>query len=66
MISFSKPEEESEAIIRSIPEKYGIKLKQFGPPLRVVLTNKKVSPGLVHVMKLLGKEKVMKRIKKVI
>lgn len=62
----SKPDEEGETIIRSIPEKYGMKLKQFGPPLRIVLTNRKVSPGLVHVIKLLGKEKVLKRIKKVL
>jgi glutamyl-tRNA synthetase len=61
----SKSDEEGEMIIRSIPEKYGIKLKQFGPPLRLVLTNRKVSPSLVHVIKLLGKEKVIKRIQKV-
>jgi len=59
-----KPHEEVENILRSIPERYGIKLKQFGPPLRIVLTNSKVSPGLVDVIKLLGKEKVVKRISK--
>lgn len=56
------PDEEGEKIIRSIPEKYGISLKQFGPPLRIILTNKKVSPGLVHIIKLLGKGKTLKRI----
>lgn len=61
-----KPDEEGEAMLRNIPEKYGIKLKQFGPPLRIALTNKKVSPGLVHVIKLLGKDKVITRIKKFI
>ncbi|MEN2998292.1 MAG: glutamate--tRNA ligase [Brevinematia bacterium] len=60
----SKQDEEGEAILRSIPEKHGIKLKQFGPPLRIVLTNRKVSPGLVQVIKLLGKEKTYHRIKK--
>jgi len=59
-----KPHEEGESILRSIPERYGIKLKQFGPPLRIVLTNSKVSPGLVDVIKLLGKEKVVRRISK--
>ncbi|MFN4245772.1 MAG: hypothetical protein ACK4F9_06475 [Brevinematia bacterium] len=61
-----KSEEEGEIIIRSIPEKHGIKLKQFGPPLRIVLTNKKVSPGLVQIIKLLGKEKTVERIRKFI
>ncbi|MCX8028805.1 MAG: glutamate--tRNA ligase [Brevinematales bacterium] len=60
----SKPDEEGEMIIRSIPEKYGIKLKQFGPPLRIALTNKKVSPGLIQVVKLLGRDKTVKRISK--
>jgi len=59
-----KPHEEGESILRNIPERYGIKLKRFGPPLRIVLTNSKVSPGLVDVIKLLGKEKVVKRISK--
>jgi len=60
----SKPNEEGEVILRSIPEKYGIKLKQFGPPLRIALTNSKVSPGLVDIIKLLGKEKTLRRISK--
>lgn len=60
----SSPDEESDRILREIPERYGIKLKQFGPPLRIALTNRKVSPGLVSVIKLLGKEKTLVRVQK--
>ncbi len=35
-------------------------------PVRVAITGKKATPGLFEVMALLGKEKVMKRIKKTI
>ncbi|MCS7298527.1 MAG: glutamate--tRNA ligase [Spirochaetia bacterium] len=60
----SSPDEESDRILREIPERYGIKLKQFGPPLRIALTSRKVSPGLVPVIKLLGKEKTLARVQK--
>ncbi len=58
----NSPKEEAENILRSIPEKYQLKLKDFGPILRVILTGRKVSPGLIEVIKLLGPEKIKKRV----
>lgn len=62
----SKSDAEGEVILRSIPERYGVDLKRFGPPLRIALTNRKVSPGLVQVIKLLGEDKVIARVRKFI
>lgn len=60
----SGSEEDGDRILREIAEKHGIKLKQFGPPLRIALTNRKVSPGLASVIKLLGKDKTLVRVQK--
>lgn len=43
-----------------------IKLKKIAQPLRVALTGKTASPGIFEVMAVLGREKVIKRIKKAI
>ena len=41
-------------------------LKKIAQPLRVALTGKTASPGIFEVMAVLGREKVIKRIKKAI
>lgn len=44
----------------------GLKLGDLAQPLRVTLTGSTVSPGIFEVLSLLGKEKVLKRLKNVI
>jgi glutamyl-tRNA synthetase len=53
-----------ETFLRSIAEEKGFKLKVIAQPLRVALTGKTVSPGIDEVMITLGKERVIKRIKR--
>lgn len=47
-------------------EEEKITLKQAAQPLRVALTGKTASPGIFEVMELLGKERVLKRIRKAV
>jgi glutamyl-tRNA synthetase len=58
--------EEIETFLRNIAEKRETKLKFIAQPLRVALTGKTVSPGIDEVMVTLGKDKVMKRIRRAI
>lgn len=55
-----------ETFLRSIAEEKGFKLKVIAQPLRVALTGKTVSPGIDEVMITLGKERVIKRIKRAV
>jgi glutamyl-tRNA synthetase len=50
-----------ELIIQVIDERK-IRLKDIAQPLRVALTNSKVSPGIYEIMAILGKEQVKKRL----
>jgi glutamyl-tRNA synthetase len=62
--SFTK--EGIEGLLRSMAEERGVKLKAVVQPLRVALTGKTVSPGIDQVMITLGKDRVLKRIQKVL
>jgi len=53
-----------ENFLRAIAGERGVSLKVIAQPLRVALTGKTVSPGVDEIMITLGKEKVVKRIKK--
>ncbi len=55
-----------EKVTREFISTRNLKGKDLMQPIRVAITGKKASPGLFEVMALLGKEKVMKRIKKTI
>jgi len=59
-------EEKLETYFRSLAEEKGIKLKKIAQAIRVALTGKTVSPGLFEVMRVLGKERVLDRIKRAI
>jgi glutamyl-tRNA synthetase len=54
-----------DIFVRFLDEKQ-IKLGKIAQPLRVALTGKTASPGIFEVMNVLGKEKVVVRIKKAI
>ncbi|MCF8128434.1 MAG: glutamate--tRNA ligase [Deltaproteobacteria bacterium] len=47
-------------------EENDVKLRKIAQPLRVALTGKTASPGIFEVMQVLGKEKVIERIRKAV
>jgi glutamyl-tRNA synthetase len=55
-----------ENFLRAIAGERDVSLKVIAQPLRIALTGKTVSPGVDEVMITLGKERVIKRIKKAI
>jgi glutamyl-tRNA synthetase len=55
-----------EASVRNLAEKLGLSAGKIIHPTRVALTGKETSPGLFEIMALLGKDKVLKRLKRAI
>ena len=62
--NFSK--EGLEEFFKAFTQERNIKFKLIAQPLRVVLTGKTVSPGIDEIMVTLGKDRVIKKIKKAI
>jgi glutamyl-tRNA synthetase len=57
---------EMQRIFNEIIEERGVKLVKIAQPVRVALTGGTVSPGIFEVMEILGKDKVIERIKKAV
>ena len=57
---------EIEKVFHSFAEKHEIKLGIIAQPVRVAITGGTASPGLFEVIEIVGKEKVLKRLSKVI
>ncbi|MDA8338795.1 MAG: glutamate--tRNA ligase, partial [Nitrospiraceae bacterium] len=57
---------EIEKVFHSFAEKHGIKLGAIAQPVRVAITGGTASPGLFEVLEIVGKERVLKRLSKVI
>jgi glutamyl-tRNA synthetase len=57
-------EKKLEEYFRELSEKSGIKLKNIAQAVRIALTGKTVSPSLFEIMKVLGKERIEKRLKR--
>lgn len=57
---------EIEKIFHAFAEKHGLKLGSIAQPVRVAITGGTASPGLFEVLEIVGKEKVIKRLSKVI
>ncbi len=57
---------EIEKIFHAFAEKHGLKLGSIAQPVRVAITGGTASPGLFEVLEIVGKEKVLKRLLKVI
>ena len=47
-------------------EQTGLKMGKIAQPMRVALTGKTVSPGIFEIVVVLGKKKVIARLKKAI
>ena len=55
-----------ESFLRTLAEERGTKLKWVAQAVRVALTGKTVSPGIDEVMVTLGKERVIRKIRRAI
>ncbi len=55
-----------EEAFKGFIEKEGLKLSQIAQPARIAITGRTVSPGIYEVMEILGKERTLKRLKKVV
>jgi len=59
---FSQTDEEAEEAFRSTAAEMGVKLGDLMTPLRIAVTGSRISPPLVGSLRLLGKEKALARI----
>lgn len=53
-----------ESVLRTVAERHGLGFSRVAQPIRVAITGTNVSPPIFGTMKLLGKEKVVQRLKK--
>jgi glutamyl-tRNA synthetase len=58
--------EELHRIFQEIIDESGLKLVNVAQPARVALTGSTVSPGIFEVMEILGKDKVLARLKRAV
>ena len=59
-------EENLETAFKEVMEQTGLKLGKIAQPVRVALTGKTASPGIFEITAILGKERVIARLKKAI
>ena len=52
----------TDAAVREVAERLGLKLGKLAQPLRAALTGKTTSPGIFDVLALLGKDESLGRI----
>jgi glutamyl-tRNA synthetase len=58
--------EATEATLRSLAEELGLKAGQLFMPIRVAVTGRTESPGLFDTLRVIGKERVTRRIERAI
>ena len=59
-------EENLENTFTSVMDRTGLKLGKIAQPVRVALTGKTASPGIFEITEILGKDKVIQRLKQAI
>jgi glutamyl-tRNA synthetase len=59
-------EENLESAFKAVMEETGLKLGKIAQPVRVALTGRTASPGIFEITSILGKERVIARLKKAI
>ncbi|MDD4955325.1 MAG: glutamate--tRNA ligase [Candidatus Omnitrophica bacterium] len=64
LANFNKEETEKE--FRQVAADLGLKARDLVHPVRVALSGKKVGPGLFEAMEVLGKDKVIARLKRLV
>ena len=55
-----------ENAFKSVMQKTGLKLGKIAQPVRVALTGKTASPGIFEIIEIIGKEKVIQRLKQAV
>ncbi|KPJ78654.1 MAG: glutamyl-Q tRNA(Asp) ligase [Deltaproteobacteria bacterium SG8_13] len=55
-----------EAAFTSVMERTGLKLGKIAQPVRVALTGRSASPGIFEITEIIGKQKVLKRLRSAI
>lgn len=55
-----------EAVLHGLPEKLGLKMGDVFMPLRVAVSGKTATPGMYEMLHMLGKDRVLDRVKKAI
>jgi glutamyl-tRNA synthetase len=53
-----------EQAFKSVMEKTGLKLGKIAQPVRVALTGRTASPGIFEIIEIIGKDKVISRLKR--
>jgi len=56
-------EENLEAAFKTVMQQTGLKLGKIAQPVRVALTGRTASPGIFEIVEIIGREKVMARLK---
>ena len=59
-------EENLEKAFMSVMDKTGLKLGKIAQPVRVALTGKTASPGIFEITEIIGREKVIQRLKQAV
>ena len=59
-------EQHLEDAFRAVMEKSGLKLGKIAQPVRVALTGRTASPGIFEIIAIIGKDKVLDRLKKAV
>jgi glutamyl-tRNA synthetase len=59
-------EQSVERIFHGLVEKTGLKLGKIAQPVRVALSGRAASPGIYEIMAIIGRERVLSRLKKAI
>jgi glutamyl-tRNA synthetase len=59
-------EKNLENAFQAVMDQTGLKLGKIAQPVRVALTGKTASPGIFEVTTIIGKDKVVSRLKKAI
>ena len=52
-----------ENAFKAVMEKTGLKLGKIAQPVRLALTGKTASPGIFEIIEIIGKDRVLSRIK---
>jgi len=56
-------ETDLENAFKAVMEKTGLKLGKIAQPVRLALTGRTASPGIFEIIEIIGKDKVLSRIK---
>jgi glutamyl-tRNA synthetase len=59
-------EQNLESAFRSVMEQTGLKLGKIAQPVRVALTGRTASPGIFEITEIIGKKKVLERLRKAV